>query len=69
MKKAYEKPVISLESFQLSSNIAGECSETMSADQAEELKLIGGFADDCLPPNGFHVGCYHVPTDSATLMS
>lgn len=73
MKKVYTKPQIAFESFQLTSNIAGDCNtKPASADET----TCGYRVDDSWiifqgnPPCNFPVGqstendkiCYHVPS-------
>lgn len=80
MKKVYTKPQIAFESFQLTSNIAGDCN-TKSNAQADDATC--GYNDNgwiifqSNPPCNFPVGqstendkiCYHVPSGDISVFT
>lgn len=80
MKKVYTKPQIAFESFQLTSNIAGDCTtrphltdETTCGYRVDDSWII--FQGN--PPCNFPIGqdgrydkiCYHVPTGDISVFT
>lgn len=68
MKKAYSKPQIVFESFELITSIAAGCSIIISKEDIEIEKSWdpGVFTDEM---NCSSVNCYHVPSDSGAIFT
>lgn len=68
MKKAYSKPQIVFESFELTTSIAAGCSIIISKEDIdiEQSWNPGLFTDDM---NCSSVNCYHVPGDSDAIFT
>ena len=66
MKKAYSKPKIVLEKFELSTSIATGCTDIVTQAMKEDIELEkewGYFANtDCE-----EIGCYHVADEFVNL--
>lgn len=74
MKKTYTKPVVSFESFELSTSIARACAvkNNFQNDCSFDVPGLGtvfleGLACKITPEDG--VVCYHIPTDSSKLFN
>ena len=74
MKKAYSKPIITFESFTLSTNIAAGC-EYRTTSEALLFPGVGYvFVSGCDYPVGTDDGqyngiCYHVPIEAANVFA
>lgn len=68
MKKAYSKPQIVFESFELTTSIAAGCSIILSKEDIETEKSWdpGLFTDEM---NCSSVDCYHVPSNSGAIFT
>jgi hypothetical protein len=75
MKKAYIKPMISFESFKMSSSIAGTCDDGFQTNSGtihsceyiyNGMSLFGNSNGDCFFKND-ETTCYHVPIDGIVL--
>lgn len=73
MKKVYEKPLIMFESFEISTNIAGDCNGIVGNSSKGTCAVIGTgginmFTDDITacdfaPQAPWDQYCYHNPTE------
>ena len=74
MKKAYSKPMITFESFTLSTNIAAGCEYGPYDDELYYPGVGYVFLESCGYPvavdDGSYNGiCYHVPTDTRNVFA
>lgn len=83
MKKTYSKPEIMFESFTLSTNIAGDCSD--KTNTPSEMQCSISYVDEHLgtvniflnsiqacawkQPDGYNGICYDVPTEGTNLFN
>lgn len=80
MKKTYVKPMVAFESFQMTSNIAGDCEEIIKNQSRDTcgLSIGGNMTAFITKENGCSFetvdgnpdyACYHVPTDDNNLFN
>lgn len=78
MKKRYQKPEVSFEDFELSTNIANLCAEKAEGPTngtcGVTIPGVPGivFTDkvaECTRTDGDYGYCYHVPTDTTKLFN
>lgn len=81
MKKVYEKPIVIIENFSLSTSIAGTCdiktytpnSGSCGIEFGDETLFLTGISGCSFPveaDDGRYNGiCYHVPTDDKELFN
>ena len=74
MKKAYSKPIITFESFTLSTNIAAGCEFRVNSGDLLFPGVGFVFVQNCDYPVGTDDGqyngiCYHVPIDTANVFA
>lgn len=81
MKKVYEKPLVIIEDFSLSTSIAGDCENITKLPSYGQcgidfggdiifLNAETGCTDELGVDDGSYSGiCYHTPTENATLFA
>lgn len=82
MKKAYVKPQIAFESFQLTSNIAGDCNQKPNTQANEATcgyndngwiifhnEFICDILIDSAGTGAYNRFCYHVPTSDISVFA
>lgn len=76
MKKAYVKPEVYFENFELSANIATGCGKPLGHTESQCKDIFGGYADivfaeGCLMnlEDPQYDWCYHNPSDATKLFT
>lgn len=75
MKKTYVKPMMGFESFELSTNIAGTCGNSVGHAEGQctvfpgfDKLFVGEFCDQKIDNDG-DKWCYHNPSDSERIFA